>query len=359
MMTTLSPRRTALACLYLATAMLVSMNPCRGADSTFAPAVQEAIAAVRDSRAGLYDVFDSSTLGTTASPAEYAATQRNLRQYYLTPAEPLEFSAARQAELATMYGRVTLVGVPRAAKAYALGITGASVIDADGRPELTVTGIEPKSPADGKLKVGDVIIGSNNRLFPDWEDPRVPIGYAVAAAQTEAFGGMLTLYVGRDGKMITVQIKLPVDGGYGENWPYDCKKSKADLPPLRRKRCQPPNLGNLTPATCPTYRDLVAGTFSAFSTASTTRPAPHGSPPRPAPGLRHNGGAGVLRRDDQGLLQPQRLLPVHSRRTPPSRPGDARPARQTVGRRRGKVKLLRWPQSRSEWPGERTGRTVP
>jgi len=226
-MTTISPRQTTLACLCMATALLASMTPCRGADSTLAPAVQEAIAAVRDNFAGVYDVFESSTLGSTASPAEYAAGQRNLRQYYLTPAEPIELTEARQAELGALYGRATLVGVPRSCKAYALGTTGASVIDADGRPELTVTGIEPNSPADGKLEVGDVIIGSNNRLFPDWEDPRVPIGYAVAAAQTEAFGGMLTLSVGRAGKIISVGIKLPVDGGYGDNWPYDCKKSKA------------------------------------------------------------------------------------------------------------------------------------
>ena len=48
--------------------------------------MQGEIAAIRDNRAGVYDVFESSTLGTTASPAEYAAAQRNLRQYYLTPA---------------------------------------------------------------------------------------------------------------------------------------------------------------------------------------------------------------------------------------------------------------------------------
>lgn len=219
--------RTYLIGLCLASAVLAAMTPCRGADPTLAPEVKEAIAAVRDNHASVYDAFESSTLGTTASPAEYAAAQRNLRQLYLTPAAPLELSEARQAELGALYGRVTIVGAPRCAKAFALGITGASVIDVNERPELIVTGVEPGSPADGKLEVGDVIIGSNNRLFPDWEDPRVPIGYAVAAAQTEAFGGMLTLHVGRGGKMIPVGIKLPVDRGYGENWPYGCAKSKA------------------------------------------------------------------------------------------------------------------------------------
>lgn len=224
---TIIPLRTNLIGLCLASAVLTSMTPSRGADPNLAPEVKEAITAVRDNRAGVYDAFESSTLGTTASPAEYAAAQRNLRQHYLTPTAPLELSEAQQAELAALYGRVAIVGAPRCAKAFALGITGASVIDVNERPELIVTGVEPGSPADGKLEVGDVIIGSNSRLFPDWEDPRVPIGYAVAAAQTEAFGGMLTLHVGRGGKMIPVGIKLPVDRGYGENWPYGCAKSKA------------------------------------------------------------------------------------------------------------------------------------
>lgn len=220
-------QRTSLPRLCVIAALVAAAAPCHGADTTLAPAIQKAIAGVRDSRAGVYDVFESSTLGKTAGPAEYAAAQRNLRRYYLTPAEPLKLSAEQKAELTALYGRVTLVGAPRCAKEFALGITGASVIDVDTRPELVVTGVEPGSPADGKLEVGDVIIGSNNRLCPDWEDPRVPIGYAIAAAQTEAFGGTLTLYVGRSGKMLPVGIKLPIDGGYGENWPFDCKKSQA------------------------------------------------------------------------------------------------------------------------------------
>jgi hypothetical protein len=38
---------------------------------------------------------------------------------------------------------------------------------------------------------------------------------------------MLTLLVGRGGKTIPVGIKLPIDGGYGKNWPYDCARSQA------------------------------------------------------------------------------------------------------------------------------------
>ena len=191
------------------------------------PAVKAALDRVRNTRAGLYDSVDSSVLGRTASPAEIAATQRNLRRYYMTPAPSLKLSEARRQQLGALYGRVTLLGRPRAGKAFALGITGAHVIDVEGRPELVVTRVDPQTPAAAALKQGDVIVGANQRLFPEWEDPRVPVGYAIAAAQTRAFRGTLTLHIGRDGRFLSVDIKLPIDGGWGEAWPFGCKKSEA------------------------------------------------------------------------------------------------------------------------------------
>jgi len=65
------------------------------------------------------------------------------------------------------------------------------VIDVQRRPELVVTRVDPETPAASALQPGDVIVGANRRLFPEWEDPRVPVGYAIAAAQTEAFDGTL------------------------------------------------------------------------------------------------------------------------------------------------------------------------
>lgn len=90
-----------------------------------------------------------------------------------------------------------------------------------------VTRVDPQTPAASALKEGDVIVGANQRLFPGWEDPRVPVGYAIAAAQTKAFKGTLTLHIGRDGKFASVQIKLPIDAGYSATWPFHCEKSKA------------------------------------------------------------------------------------------------------------------------------------
>lgn len=222
-------RRTILTSTCIAAvALLIAVNclPCPGADA-LPQNVRSAIDKVRDRRANLYDSFESSTLGKIASPAEIASTQKNMREYYMTPGARLELTEARKKQLGELYGRVTLFGRPRTGKSFALGITGAQVIDIQARPELIVTRVTPQTPAASALKEDDVIIGANQRLFPEWEDPRVPIGYAIAAAQTKAFGGTLTLHIGRNGKFLTVKMKLPVDDGYGKNWPFDCKKSKA------------------------------------------------------------------------------------------------------------------------------------
>jgi len=206
--------------------MAVTVQLCRAADA-LPPLVKAVLEKVRDTRAGMYDAVDSTVLGRVASPAEIAATQRDLRRHYMTPAPPLELPEARRKQLGALYGRASLFGRPRAGKVFALGITGAHVIDVQGRPELVVTRVDPQTPAAAALKEGDVIVGANQRLFPEWEDPRVPVGYAIAAAQTKAFGGTLTLHVGRDGQFASVEIKLPIDGGWGETWPFGCEKSKA------------------------------------------------------------------------------------------------------------------------------------
>lgn len=219
------PRRISLSGLCLIAVVLAAMPPCPGAELTLAPEVKEAIAAVRDTNAAVFDVFESSVLGKTATPAEFAATQRDWRAYYSQP--PAQLSKADRDALAAKYGKVSLIGRPRAVKAFPLGILGAEVIDVEGRPELTVTAVSPDTPAAaGKLAVDDVIVGVNGRVFPEWEDPRVPLGYAIAAAQTKAFKGTLTLHVGRDGKLVDVTIRLPIAAPYDEDRPYDCERSR-------------------------------------------------------------------------------------------------------------------------------------
>jgi hypothetical protein len=221
---TILPLRTNLIGLCLTSAVLAAVTPCRAADPTLAPEVKEALAAVRGTQAAVFDAFESSTLGKTATPAEFAATQRDWRAIYSQP--PAQLSKADRDALAAKYGKVSLIGRPRAAT-FPLGILGAEVIDMDDRPELTVTAVTPDTPAAaGGLKVDDVIVGVNGRVVPEWEDPRLPMGYAIAAAQTKAFNGKLILHVGRDGKIVDLTITLPIAPPYDEANPYAGERAR-------------------------------------------------------------------------------------------------------------------------------------
>ncbi len=204
-------RRVITAAMMLLTAVGVvhAATPEEGKRPELAPKVRAALDAVRDTRAGMYDSFESSVLGKTATSAELAAAQRDWRAWYSQ--KPVKLSKADREALAAKYGKVTLFGRPRAVHAFPLGILGAEALDVEGRPELTVTAVTPDTPAAaGGLAVDDIIVGVNGRVFPEWEDPRVPMGYAIAAAQTRAFKGKLTLHVGRDGQVVDVTITLPI-----------------------------------------------------------------------------------------------------------------------------------------------------
>jgi len=93
--------------------------------------------------------------------------------------------------------------------------------------QILVTHVGIKSPADGVLKVGDVILGVGGKPFSD--DARKSIAFAIQEAEKEANGGILKLTRWREGKTEEVQFKLRVMGTYGESAPYDCPKSKRIL----------------------------------------------------------------------------------------------------------------------------------
>ncbi|MFO8014860.1 MAG: DUF6288 domain-containing protein, partial [Phycisphaerae bacterium] len=97
---------------------------------------------------------------------------------------------------------------------------------ADAR-QLYITKVHEDSPADGVLKVGDVILGVGGKRFS--YDPRTEFGKALTAAESEAGGGTLSLMRWRDGKTETVVLKLPVLSAYSATAPYDCPKSKRIL----------------------------------------------------------------------------------------------------------------------------------
>jgi hypothetical protein len=76
--------------------------------------------------------------------------------------------------------------------------------------QIYVTSVEKRSPADGVLQEGDVILGIGSTEFDS--DARKAFGQAIAVAESEQGQGDLRLLRWRDGKTETVTIKLPVFG---------------------------------------------------------------------------------------------------------------------------------------------------
>jgi hypothetical protein len=112
-----------------------------------------------------------------------------------------------------------------------LGATGArgwmfsdKMVTSDAR-QISVTKVDPGSPADGVLAEGDVILGAGGKPFAS--DPRTELGKALSAA--EAGDGKLGLTRWRAGKTEEVVLKLPVLGSYSATAPYDCPKSRRVL----------------------------------------------------------------------------------------------------------------------------------
>ena len=93
--------------------------------------------------------------------------------------------------------------------------------------QISITKVDKGSPADGKLGVGDVILGVADKPFA--YDPRTELGKALTAAESNEGKGNLSLIRWRDGKQENVVIKLPVLGNYSATAPFDCPKSKRIL----------------------------------------------------------------------------------------------------------------------------------
>jgi hypothetical protein len=110
---------------------------------------------------------------------------------------------------------------------YNLGPTGAlgwmyveSGMTEEAR-QILITKVEKGSPADGKLEVGDVILGVFGQPFTT--DARRTFGLAIGRA--EAADGVLPLTVWRSNKTETVILQLQVMGAYSETSPYNCPKA--------------------------------------------------------------------------------------------------------------------------------------
>jgi len=93
--------------------------------------------------------------------------------------------------------------------------------------QILVTHVGAASPADGVIRVDDVIIGVDGRPFND--DARKGIAVAIQDAETETKSGVLKLMVSRGGQVRELALKLAVMGAYSETAPWNCEKSKRIL----------------------------------------------------------------------------------------------------------------------------------
>ena len=96
------------------------------------------------------------------------------------------------------------------------------MVTSDAR-QVLITRVDPGSPADGLLKVGDVLLGVGGQRFS--YDPRTELGKAVTAAESDPGKGRLSLLRWRAGMTQEVTLQLSVLGSYSPTAPYDCPKS--------------------------------------------------------------------------------------------------------------------------------------
>lgn len=86
--------------------------------------------------------------------------------------------------------------------------------------DITITTVIPGSPADGKIKVGDVIVAAGGLPFKD--NTRTQLASAIVQAETEEAKGILTMTLKDDTK---VDLPLKVLGTYSATAPLNCPKT--------------------------------------------------------------------------------------------------------------------------------------
>lgn len=93
--------------------------------------------------------------------------------------------------------------------------------------QILVTHVGKGSPADGSIRVNDVILGVGGQPFSD--DARKSIALAIQQAEKRENRGELRLSVWRAGRVSEVRLQLRVMGTYSPTAPYDCPKSRLIL----------------------------------------------------------------------------------------------------------------------------------
>ncbi|MCF7675241.1 MAG: DUF6288 domain-containing protein [Akkermansiaceae bacterium] len=105
-------------------------------------------------------------------------------------------------------------------KEHHLGPTG--LFGVTSPTDIRVTKVEQGSPADGKIKEGDVIVAVSGGKFK--ANTRMVLADAIDKAETEQAKGILTLDL-NDGRKVDLQLK--VLGAYSATAPYQCPKTDA------------------------------------------------------------------------------------------------------------------------------------
>jgi hypothetical protein len=93
--------------------------------------------------------------------------------------------------------------------------------------QILVTHVGAASPADGVVRVDDVIVGVRGKPFAD--DARKGLARAIQEAETGARGGVLELLVSREGQPLELAVTLAVLGTYSDTAPWNCEKSNRIL----------------------------------------------------------------------------------------------------------------------------------
>ncbi len=110
-------------------------------------------------------------------------------------------------------------GLLAAASEYLIGPTG---ISGDiSKKGIKVTQVAAGSPAEGKIKKGDEIIGMGGGPFKG--DVRKAVAAAIDAAETQKAGGELNVIL-KGNKPVALQLE--VLGTYSETAPFNCPKSE-------------------------------------------------------------------------------------------------------------------------------------
>jgi len=89
--------------------------------------------------------------------------------------------------------------------------------------QFRVTKVEAGSPAEGKMQVGDVVIGASGRNFDS--DARKLLAAAIEKA--EETNGNLSLQVWREGRTFNQSLNLKVMGAYDPENPFNCAYTDA------------------------------------------------------------------------------------------------------------------------------------